>query len=93
METVVIIDAGASSWCCGYHESEGPDVTMPGVGFTDRAAWGSQLAAAFEQLGYVARCPDCGELFPSFPAQLLHQLASEPASVSESAVRKEDSEP
>ena len=50
METVVIIDAGASSWCCGYHESEGPDVTMPGVGFTDRAAWGSQLAAAFEQL-------------------------------------------
>ena len=24
-------------------------------------------------------CPDCGELFPSFPAQLLHQLASEPA--------------
>ena len=24
-------------------------------------------------------CPDCGELFPSFSAQLLHQLASEPA--------------
>ena len=46
----MIIDAGASSWCCGYHESEGPDVTMPGVGFADRAAWGSQLAAAFEQL-------------------------------------------
>jgi len=50
METVVIIDAGASSWCCGYHESEGPDVTMPGVRFTDHAAWASQLAAAFEQL-------------------------------------------
>jgi len=24
-------------------------------------------------------CPDCGELFPSYAAQLLHQLASEPA--------------
>ena len=46
----MIIDAGASSWCCGYHESEGPDVTMPGVRFTDHAAWASQLAAAFEQL-------------------------------------------
>ena len=50
METVVIIDAGASSWCCGYHESEGPDITMPGVGYTDRQAWGLQLTAAFEQL-------------------------------------------
>jgi len=39
---------------------------------------GTSRAPPFSS-GRPFSCPDCGELFPSYAAQLLHQLASEPA--------------
>lgn len=47
---VLIIDAAAHEWCCGWAESNGPDVVLPGVAFGDHAAWRSAMAEVFEKM-------------------------------------------
>ena len=47
---VLIIDAAAHEWCCGWAESNGPDVVLPGVSFGDHAAWSAAMAEVFEKM-------------------------------------------
>lgn len=47
---VLIIDAAAHEWCCGWAESNGPDVVLPGVSFGDRDAWSAAMAEVFEKM-------------------------------------------
>ena len=50
MEALIVVDAGAREWRCGWADEEGPEQIMPGKCSSDVDAWTAQLVQAYAAL-------------------------------------------